>query len=136
MTYLDAAGAVRDWVNAQAALVGVGNPLQLGASLKQREGAASACYGLIVELPAYLWGGAEQPSHGQRISMQIYGPTKEAAALAAVAYGNALMPLLQGVRSVTPQGVLIVGVDNVDGPTWIPDGDEPRYVVDCDFLFG
>lgn len=139
-TYVDAAATVYAWVNGlTGTLVGAGRPLQLGASYKVHSGVATVAYGVIVELPGFLWGGAEHPSMGARVSMQIYGPTKEAASVAATAYAEALLPLLQGVRATVTlasgQVVTIAGVGSVDGPQWIPDGDEPRYVVDADFLF-
>lgn len=135
-TYVDGGGAVRDWINGlTGTLVGAGKPLWLGAVLKYRGGGADKCYGLVVELPGYLWAGAEAPSFGQRISLQVFGPTKEAAALAALAYGDALIPLVTGVPVMLTSGVTILAADNVDGPTWVPDGDEPRYVIDADFAF-
>jgi hypothetical protein len=134
-TFVDAGGAVKEWVNSLRDLVGAGNPLPLGASLKQREGAASVAYAYLVELPAGLWGGAEHPSMSARVQAQVYGPTKEAASTAAVAYAEAVMTLMQGVRAVLPSsGVVLAGADNIDGPQWFPDGDEPRYIVDADFL--
>jgi hypothetical protein len=136
-TSVDGGGAVRAWVNSlTSTLVGEGHPLQLGAALKIREGAATVPYGFLVELTGYLWGGHESPDFAQRISMQVYGPTRESAADGARAYHEELIPLLLGTRAVLPGlGISIVGVDNIDGPQWFPDGDEPRYVVDADFLF-
>jgi hypothetical protein len=139
-TYVDAVAAVHEWVNAQTTtLVGVGNPLQLGATYKVRDGAALATYAVPFELPASLWGGHENPSMAAPVSMQIYGPTKESAAQAAKAYAEALMPLLQGVRATvtlsTGEVVTIAGVDGISGPQWVPDGNEPRYVVEAGFLF-
>jgi hypothetical protein len=135
-TYLDAGGAVKQWVNGlTATLVGAGNPLQLGVSLKQRDGAATVPYGYLVEMPAQLWGGAEHPSMAASIQLQVYGPTKESASDAALAYCEALIPLVTGARVNLPSGVSILAVDNVQGPQWFPDGDEPRYIVDCDFYF-
>jgi hypothetical protein len=71
-----------------------------------------------------------------RISLQIYGPTRKSAVDGATAYCEELMALLAGQRVVLGSGATIVGVgDTIDGPTWLPDGDEPRYIVDADFLF-
>jgi hypothetical protein len=70
------------------------------------------------------------------ISAQVYGPTRQSASDAAVAYCEALEPLHQGFRANTPSGVEIVGVESIDGPSWQPDGEDPRYVVDATFLFG
>jgi hypothetical protein len=136
-TYVDAGGAVKEWINSLTArLVGAGNPLPLGASLNQREGAASVPYAFLVELPAGLWGGAEHPSMQARISAQVYGPTKKSASDAAMAYAEELMTLVQGARVTLPEsGATLAGADNVEGPQWFPDGEEPRYIVEADFLF-
>lgn len=135
-TYLDAAGAVRDWINSLTTnLVGEGNPLALGASLKQHSGAATVCYGFLLELSSGQWGGSEHPSMSALMSLQVYGPTRQAACDAAVAYAEALEPLHQGFRASTPGGTAIAGVSGIDGPSWQPDGDSPRYVVDATFLF-
>jgi hypothetical protein len=134
-TYVDAGGAVKEWVNSYAGIAGQSRALPLGASLKQREGAANSAYAFLVELTASTWGGHEQPSMQARIQAQIYGPTKEAASTAAVAYAEAVMTLVQGVRFYLPvSSVTLVGADNIDGPQWFPDVDEPRYIVDADFL--
>lgn len=135
-TYVDAGGAVKEWINSLATLVGPGNPLPLGASLKQREGAASSAYAFLLELPASLWGGEEHPSMRARVSAQLYGPTRQSASDAAMAYAEALMTLMQGARvTLAESGVTLAGADAVDGPQWFPDGEEPRYIVDADFLF-
>lgn len=135
-TYVDAGGAIKEWVNSLSELVGSGHPMPLGASLTQRSGAASVAYAYLVELPATVWGGTEHPSMLARVSAQVYGPTKEAASDAAVAYAEAVMTLMQGRRVTLPtSGVTLAGADNIDGPQWFPDGEEPRYIVDADFLF-
>lgn len=136
-TYLDAGGAAKEWINSlTTTLVGPGNPMPLGASLKHRDGALPSAYGYVVELPASLWGGAEHPSMSARIELQIYGPTKESASDAARAYCEELVRLVTGQRVTLPSGITIVGADNVEGPQWFPDNDEPRYIVDADLLFG
>lgn len=137
-TYVDAAGAVKEWINSlSATLVGAGHPMQLGASLKMLTGAQNTPYGYVLEISTGLWGGHENPSMSARISVQVFGPTKQAASDAAVAYAQELMPLLQGQRAYLPEhGVWLAGADNIDGPTWFPGAnEEPRYVVDCDYLF-
>lgn len=134
MTYVDGAAAVHAWVNSQTAtLVGPGRPLWLGASFKRHTGAPDKCYGLIVELSAFPWAGHENPDMGQRISMQVYGPTKEAASIAAVAYANAVLALMTGPGVALASGVILRTADEIQGPQWLPDGDEPRYIVDADF---
>jgi hypothetical protein len=135
-TYVDAGGAVKEWVNTYPGLAGAGAPIPMGASLKQRDGAASVPYVYLLELPASLWAGAETPSMRARVSAQVYGPTKESASDAAKAYAEALLTLVLGTRTILPGvGATLVGADNVDGPQWFPDGEEPRYIIDADFLF-
>lgn len=137
-TFIDGLAAVKLWVNSQTAtLVGPGNPLPLGAVLKQGgvQGAADSTYGFIFELPASTWGGAENASMRSRISMQIYGPTKESACDGAIAYADAVQSLINGARVTLSGGVTLLGADDLVGPSWLPDGDEPRYVVDADYLF-
>ena len=135
-TYLDAAGAVKEWINSVTGLAGAGGALGIGAVLKNREGAATVPYVFLVELPASLWGGAEHPSMRARLSHQIYGPTRESAAAGATALAEALTILSQGSRVTLPTaGVTLAGADTVDGPQWFPDGEEPRYVLDADYLF-
>lgn len=136
-TYVDAVGAVREWINGQTAtLVGAGHPLQLGASLNLREGGGVTVYGYLLEITGFLWAGHETPSMGARLSLQIYGPTKQAASDGAVAYADALMPLLQGQRVfLTAAGVWLVGAADIEGPQWLPAGNDPRYVVDASYLF-
>jgi hypothetical protein len=135
-TYLDAAGAVREWINDVTGLAGSNLPLGIGAVLKQREGAASVPYVFLVELGASVWAGAEHSSMRARLSHQVYGPTRESAADGAVALAEAVEILARGTRVALPSaGVTLVGADTVDGPQWFPDGEEPRYVLDCDYLF-
>lgn len=136
-TFLDAAAAVSEWANGlTATLTGAGRPMPLGLVMKRQSGAADTPYGLIVELPSAVWGGAENGSMRASISVQIYGPTKKSACDAAVAYAEEVETLTHGARIVLPStGATIVGADGIDGPQWLPDGDEPRYVVDADFYF-
>lgn len=134
-TFVDAEGLVADWVNRQSDLVGEGNPLPKGAHLTDRlTGALSACYALLMQVDAGRALGAENADQLARISAQIYGPTKEAAAGAAVAYADALVTRLAGKPwSSTAGTILFVDDDSLSGPSWSPDFDEPRYLVDCDF---
>lgn len=128
--YVDAKGAVRAWVNAQTDLVGDGHPLQLGAHLHRLRSPASGCYALLSVVGGSPALSAESPAHRARVSAQFYGPTKEAVALAAVAYANAVAML----RFRTPMlGAACLVADDVTGPIEAKDGDEPRHIVDADF---
>jgi hypothetical protein len=132
-TYVDAEGLVADWVNRSANLVGDGRPLAKGAHLAARlTGALSACYALLDQVGGGTAGGAENPDQRARISVQIYGPTKAAAAAAAAAYADQLAGF---TRPWTNANGTILSVDDtsIAGPTWVPDVDEPRYLVDADF---
>lgn len=133
--FVDAERAVADWVNSLPGLVGVGKPLAKGAHLTALRGAASSCYALLTLLPSSPVFGVENPDHRARISASIYGPTKEAATTAAIAYANALLTL-DGRRRAMNQAVicLVVDSDSISGPAWAPDAAGPRLVVDADFI--
>lgn len=139
-TFLDAEGCVRAWVNTRAALVGVGKPLQKGALLNRQHGAASAPYVVLAIVAGGPDLGAEAPSQSARLSGLVYGRTKEQASKAALAYANELVALsLRGPTLVTWTtdgawtSATILTVDGISGPLWLPDLEEPRYVVDADF---
>ncbi len=133
--YVDAEGAVADWVNSlTGTLVGEGQPLMKGAFLHELRGAASSCYALLSIIGGSPVLSAEDPDMRARISASIYGPTKEAATLAAVAYAN---HVLACDGRPTPMGAaatcLVVDPDSLTGPLWSPDGAGPRLLVDADF---
>lgn len=129
-TYVDAVGAVMEWVNSRTAtLVGVGNPLQKGAYAKQLTGAADACYAYLSALPASQTGGAENPDMLARISAQVYGPSVLAVANAAAALADELGSGLEGRWADVTGARLYVG-DDISGPSDQPDFDLPRQVVD------
>jgi hypothetical protein len=135
-SFVDAEGAIADWINRQTDdLVGVGHPLTKGAMLIRQRGAASVCYALITIVGGGTTGGAENPDQVARISAQIFGPSKEDAAAAAVAYANTVIARLNGSPYVLPTAVILgADPDSLSGPLWAPDFDEPRYLVDIDFV--
>lgn len=125
-------GAVRDWVNAQTALVGAGHPLELGAHFKRLRSPFRGSYLLLSRVGGGPEGVQEINLDRARISGSVYGVTKQTAAAAAVAYANLLV-----TASVTPQ-ILVTGgrlamVTDVTGPLYLIDGDEERYIVDAVF---
>lgn len=126
-TYVDAAGAMREWINGQSGLVGAGNPIQLGAHLKDVPGAAPAVYVQIEELPSRASDGAEDPDMLAVLSFQVIGGTRAAATAGAVALAEALGGL-NGMPALVTGAKLWAG-DDVQGPFWTPDGDLPRLVV-------
>lgn len=127
--FVDAEGVVRDWVNSlEQDLVGQQNPLPLGAHLKRLRSPDHGAYlqlSLVSSDDDYLTGGASRA----RVSGAVRAATKAGAALAAVAYANALRTL-----SNTQVGsVMVLVADGITGPFYLPDGDEERYIVDADF---
>jgi hypothetical protein len=134
---LDAEAAVRDWVNANTALVGDGKPLTRGAYLKLLRspyGGTYAYLSVIGGTPRQVVAErVAKPFVRARIGAQIFGTTKESAAAAAVAYCNAVEALLVGP---TPMGTAAVCLfaDAISGPLELAFGPEVRYAVDCDFI--
>lgn len=132
--YVDAIGAARTWINAQADLVGMGNPLQKGAHLKELDGAEDACYAWLTMLPGTTTtGGAESPQMLARLSAAVYGPTIEAVSRASLALADALVTRLAGQWTVVgdPGNQVQVWVgDDINGPADIPDGNLIRHTVD------
>lgn len=129
-TYADAGGTMRDWINSRTAtLVGLGNPLQKGAHLKDLDGAMSATYARLDELAAFRSDdSAEDPDMMATLAANVYGGTREATAAAAVALCEELSSQLCGCQAVVP-GALVFVSDDIQGPTWAPDGDTPRMIV-------
>jgi hypothetical protein len=133
---IDAEPAVRAWINAQATLVGAGNPLPKGAQLRALRSPYQGAYALLS-----IVGGtgseltAEVDFQRARISAEIRGTKKEAAARGAVAYANALL----SVRKPTQMGSAVcqfVDPSAITGPVDLSAIDnEPRYLVDADFYF-
>lgn len=130
VTYVDSVGATAAWINGRTAtLVGYGMPLQKGAHLRHLEGAASATYALLEELPATRSPDSpESPDMMATVSAQVYGGTREAATAAAVALAEELSTQLTGMPALVPGAVLMV-CDDIQGPTWAPDDDYPRLLV-------
>lgn len=130
VTYVDAVGAVREWINGRTAtLVGVGHPLGLGAHLKHVQSATPVVYALIEELSSTrTTDSAESPDMDAFLSAQVYGGTREAATTAAVALAEELSTELNG-RQVTIGGAVLCVADDFSGPSWFPDGDTPRLLL-------
>jgi hypothetical protein len=129
-TYVDSVAAMRAWINGRTAtLVGLGFPLQKGAHLKHLDGAASATYALIEEVTALRSEDSpEDPDMMSVLTAQVYGGTREAATAAAVALAEELSGQLAGRQTAVP-GALIFVSDDIQGPTWAPDQDVPRMIV-------
>jgi hypothetical protein len=129
-TYVNALGAVIDWINGRGGLVGPGNPLQKGAHFKRLRGAAVATYALCEEM---LISGRsddspENPDQVAVIAAQVYGGTREAATTAATALCAELESGLSGPPQVVG-GAVLRAVADIQGPAWAPDGVTPRLLV-------
>lgn len=130
-TVLDVEGAVKDWVNAQTALVGPGHPLELGAHLRRLRSPFRGSYALISRVGGGPDPVAEVNLDSARISTAVYGVTKNTAAAAATAYANALVAAsVTPVIPVTGGRLMVVSDMSV---VYVPDGDEERYLVDALF---
>lgn len=131
--FVDAEAAVASYINGlTTTLVGEGKPLAKGAHLHELRGAAKVCYALLSVVGGNPTLGAENPDHRARVSAAVYGPTKEAATAAAVAYANALIALNGTSVAMTGATGLVVDPDSISGPLWSPDGALPRLVIDAD----
>lgn len=133
-TYADALATMRAWINSRTTtLVGQGNPLQMGAHLKYLQGGEPATYAFLEEQLSIRSDDApENPDMWAALSAQIYGGTREAVGTAATALAEELSTQLQGAGQVVATGtgdVLVMLTDNIQGPSWFPDGDKPRMLL-------
>ncbi len=127
-TYVDALAAIRAWINSRDDLVGPGNPLQLGAHLKKVQGGQPATYAFLEENFSTRSQSAENPDMLAALSAQVYGGTREACAAAAVALAEELSSTLEGAAA-SVDGALLCVADDIQGPSWFPDGDLPRMLL-------
>lgn len=129
-TFTDAAGAMVEWINGRTAtLVGVGNPLQLGAYLKKLGGGEPAVYAFIEEqFSTRTTTGPENFDMLAVLSAQVYGGTRKAATDGAIALAEEISSEMEG-REVTVGATILQVADDVTGPAWVPDGDKPRLLV-------
>jgi hypothetical protein len=128
-TYVDALAAMRYWINSRPSLVGLGMPLQEGAHLKHLKGVAPATYAYLEEQTSTRsTDSAENPDMMAALSAQVYGGTREAATAAAVALCEEISTQLCGCQASVPGATLFVA-DDIQGPSWVPDGSVPRLLV-------
>lgn len=129
-TYVDAVGAMSAWINARTTtLVGPGMPLQLGAHLKKLGGGQPATYAFLEEqFPFRSVDSGENPDMMAVLTAQVYGGTREAATTAAVALAEEISTELDGRPAYVPDAVLFAA-DDIQGPSWLPDGDLARLLL-------
>lgn len=128
-TYADATAAMAAWINARPTLVGLTKPLQLGAHLRKIGGGEPKAYAFLEEnVSVRSDDSAENPDMMAALTAQVYGGTRESATKAAVALAEALSTELCGCQAAVPGAVLFVS-DDIQGPSWFPDGDTPRLLL-------
>jgi hypothetical protein len=129
-TYVDSLAVMRAWINSRTDLVGLNMPLQLGAHLKRLEGGQPATYAFLEEQFSVRSEDApENPDMMAALSAQIYGGTREAVGIAAIALAEELSTALDGSVQATTGGGVAMFADDIQGPSWFPDGDLPRMVI-------
>lgn len=131
-TFVDAVGVMASWINSRTgALTGPGNPLWLGAHLKRLGGGEPATYAFLEEqLSTVTPDSPENPDMAATLTAQVYGGSREAATIAAVALAEEWSTQLEGREVlVADKGAIMYAADNIQGPTWLPDGVTPRLLV-------
>lgn len=128
-TYTDALAAMRFWINSRPGLVGSGMPLGEGAHLKHLKGVAPVTYAYLEEqVSTRSTDSAENPDMMAALSAQVYGGTREAATNAAVALAEEISTQLCGCAVLVPGATMFVA-DDIQGPSWFPDGAVPRLLL-------
>ena len=131
-TYVDALAAMREWINSRTTtLVGPDKPLWLGAHLKKLSGGEPRAYAFIEEQFSLRSADSpESPDMQAVLAAQIYGGTREAATTAAVALAEEISTNLEGGPvTVAGVGAVLYAADDIQGPTWLPDGEVPRLIL-------
>lgn len=133
-TYADAAGVMAAWINSRTeTLVGDGHRLQMGAHLKLLGGGEPVVYAYLTEQVSLRSDdSAENPDMLAVLSAEVYGGTRQAATLGAVALAEELSTWITGSPiyvSTDAGGAWILAADDIQGPQWLPDGDHPRLLV-------
>lgn len=128
--FCDDEALVAEWVNGSPIAGSNGGPVVKGAHLQKLRTGAAGSFLVISSL-----GGPDDDDVNiflARVSAAAYGASKADAKATAVAYANLLRSQAAPVRL---SGATLYAVEDVDGPTWVPDGAEPRYIVDATFVF-
>lgn len=132
--FVDAEAVIRAWINTRTVtLVGQGNPLPYGCHLNRLRSPQAGAYAVLERIGGFDDPG-DAPIDTARVSFQVYASTKQAAAVAATALANELRTGLDGSQqALAVDGATrrLLTVDAITGPSFYPDGDEDRYVVDA-----
>lgn len=128
-TYADAVAAMQEWINSRTDLVGRDKPLWMGAHLRKLSGGEPRAYAFLEEqFSTRTADSPENPDMQAVMSAQIYGGTREAATKAATALAEELSTQLEG-RETAVTGAVLYAADDIQGPTWLPDGNLPRLIL-------
>jgi hypothetical protein len=127
VAFVDAEGLVRTYLNSVSTLCGAPPAPLRGVFLHPLRSTQSGAHGVVTQVGGYDDGGDANLSYA-RLSHEVRASTKEAALTAAVALANALRAL-DGNPQVVPSFGTLRSVTDISGPVFVPDGDEPRYVV-------
>jgi hypothetical protein len=120
---------MQEWINSRTELVGRDKPLWMGAHLKKLPGGEPRAYAFLEEqFSTRTADSPENPDMQAVMSAQIYGGTREAATTAATALAEEISSELDG-REVAVTGAVLYAADGIQGPTWLPDGDLPRLIL-------
>lgn len=135
--FVDAEAVVREWINSRTGtLVGVGKPIPKGCHINRLRSSQAGAYVMAIRIGGYDDAG-DAPIDYARMTLEVRASQRQAAAAAATALANELRTVLDGTQvTVDVNGATrrILGVDGIVGPSYYPDGDEERYVVDALFL--
>lgn len=130
--FLDVTGALREWGNQQAQLVGAGKPLAAGFHNRRLRSPGRGCYALLSAGDGGDGLTAEGATGWARVTATIYSATeKDAASTAALAYANALTAIASTRPAMPVSGVRLLMVANVTWPVLLEVDDEPAYAVDA-----
>ena len=133
--------AVREWINSKTDLVGMGNPLALGAFLIEQASPADGAYAVIARSSEGVTRVVSEPAPGvgvARMQCLVYAGTEEASEPAAAALRRAFESLSGCPEPCGDTGVWALVTENLIGPIFVPHqgdtGEIYAFQVDADFL--
>lgn len=136
VVFFDAEAVLRDWLITLALEVDSlpGKPVKV--ILEQPGAKPPSLSNAFIALAAGIGDDrfAAEGAQLQTVNGQVWGPTRKAAADAAIAYAEALRSLQGGnvlVAGTSSRPAALLGLDFVTAPLWAPDRSVARYLVDA-----
>lgn len=126
-SYVDATSALVDWINHRTRLVGRGKPLSAGAHDEPQKSPGAGAL-VFVTWTATSPEQSEAPISSPLLTCAVYGATERCARRGAVALANELVQL--DGDPITVGDAVVLCVEQITGPSRLPDGVEHRYLVD------